>query len=520
MAKIKLFIQQNKSYVGIFAAIFILGIFLRVYNFNGLLTFGFDQARDATLARNVIDNHQSLPLLGPHAMGTRFKVGPIYYYFQYLSAIIFGNTPASLAYPDLFFSILTIPLLLLFLRKYFDPKIVLALTGLWSVSFFAIKFSRFAWNPNSLPFFMLLLFYALLELSENDNKNKKSWSIVAGVALGVAVQLHTLSFLIAPAVGIIFLWLKYKAKKVSLKNIGFVFAIAILLNVPQILSELQTGGQNTKDFVIGVEEKLKIHTDVQADFLADITCHIQANSIVISSFGNTTNCSLLGLEKLQGKIRIALAFVFSILGYAALYYFWRQEKNPKRKNFLQLLSILIVVSFLVFFLLASDVTDRYYLVFAFVPIVLLGLIYDYLRQRTSRATIVGICILAILILQNGITLKKYFTPYQRIGLMEDSMLSENQALADFILANSSDQKIVYIDQRQGDWRIMNYFLVDKMTLVRAPKDIKLADQALPYFFIADSAHSKMIDQAKENLVGYRQIKQAEFGVFAVVLFSK
>ena len=526
------FFQKNKIYISIFAVIFVVGIALRVYGFKDFLIFGFDQARDATLTSNIIEKHQGLPLLGPHAMGTRFKVGPIYYYFQYISVLIFGNEPKNLAYPDLFFSILTIPLLLIFLRKYFDKKTSLALTGLWSVSFFTIKFARFAWNPNSLPFFVLLLLYALLELADKEKKKKKNlWLVVAGATLGVGVQLHTLSFLILPIVTVVFLWFKLGGRQIKLRYIGAIFAVAIVFNIPQVISEIETRGGNTKAFVIGVEEQLKIHTDVTADFLTDIYCHAQANSMVVSSFGNNANCSfvdLLNKNKANGGsatsaiimlMRIILSFIFSILSYGALYYFSKKEKIANRQNFLNLIGLFVGVSFLMFFPLANEVTDRYYLIFAFIPIVLLGLLYDYLRKKTQYASIIATVILAILVLQNGITLKKYFTPFRSIGLMEDSMLSENQALADFIVSNVGDQKTAYIDQRQGDWRVLNYFLGSKVSLMGVSKNTGNIDKAIPYFIITDRSHSDIGEQIQKQLGAYQEIKQASFGVFVVTVLK-
>jgi 4-amino-4-deoxy-L-arabinose transferase-like glycosyltransferase len=365
-------------------------------------------------------------------------------------------------------------------------------------------------------------------VDKEKQKNKNWWLAIAGIALGIGVQLHTLSLLITPIVVMIFLWFKLDTNKAKFKYIGIIFAVAIFLNIPQIVSEIQTGGRNTKDFILGVEEKLKIHTDLTTDLYTDIACHVQANSMVISSFGNTANCSFGNLIANENGVvslaivwlRIILSFVFSILGYSVLYYFWKKEAGMEKKDFLQLISLFVVASFVVFFPLADDATDRYYLVFAFVPIILLGLLYNYLRKKSSHAVGIGILILTLLVIQNVITLKKYFTPFQRVGLMEDSMLSENEGLANFILTNMHGQTSAYIEQKQGDWRIMNYFLADKIFLIHMTKNITSVDNTMPYFLITDIAHAKTIGQASEYLAGYKSMKQASFGVFTIIVFSK
>ena len=141
---------KNWSFI-ILLGIFIVGIFLRTYEFHDFLRFNADQSRDAGIVSSYIEGEAPLPLLGPKAGGTDFRVGPAFYYFQIASAKLFGDAPDAVAYPDLLFSILAIPLLFFFLRKYFDVRTALFLTALFAVSMYAVKYARFAWNPNSRP---------------------------------------------------------------------------------------------------------------------------------------------------------------------------------------------------------------------------------------------------------------------------------------------------------------------------------------------------------------------------------
>ncbi|HLM83842.1 MAG TPA: hypothetical protein VK254_01360, partial [Candidatus Bathyarchaeia archaeon] len=68
----------------ILALIVVFAVAIRVYHFSDWLHFGMDQARDASLVRDAVQNGPSqLPLLGPRAAGTFVRLGPIFYYFQY-----------------------------------------------------------------------------------------------------------------------------------------------------------------------------------------------------------------------------------------------------------------------------------------------------------------------------------------------------------------------------------------------------------------------------------------------------
>ncbi|NMC87867.1 MAG: hypothetical protein GYA69_05505, partial [Candidatus Moranbacteria bacterium] len=89
------FFKQNKSKIAIvfFLVFLAAGIFLRTYNFHDWLRFNTDQARDAVVVSDFLEGKTALPLLGPKAGGTDFKLGPIFYYFQIISAKIFGVSP-------------------------------------------------------------------------------------------------------------------------------------------------------------------------------------------------------------------------------------------------------------------------------------------------------------------------------------------------------------------------------------------------------------------------------------------
>ena len=110
---LKSFIARIPSYFWIVVLILIVGIFLRTYNFHNWLRFNADQGRDSEVISRVVEENSAWPLLGPKAGGTEFKLGPAFYYFEIVSAKIFGDYPDKMAYPDLLTSVLSIGLLFL-----------------------------------------------------------------------------------------------------------------------------------------------------------------------------------------------------------------------------------------------------------------------------------------------------------------------------------------------------------------------------------------------------------------------
>jgi 4-amino-4-deoxy-L-arabinose transferase-like glycosyltransferase len=197
--------KTEKRMILILGAILAVSIFLRVYHFHDWLHFGSDQARDLELVEGVVDHGKSWPLLGADASNTHFKLGPAYHYFQIIAMMLFGDDPSVMAYPDVLFSLLVIPLFFAFLRKYFDEDLSLILVFLYAVSFFSVEFSRFAWNPNPLPFFVALFLLSMLRFLEDGERTAWMWSLSLGIALGIGIQLHTLLLLLLPIFSVLVL---------------------------------------------------------------------------------------------------------------------------------------------------------------------------------------------------------------------------------------------------------------------------------------------------------------------------
>ena len=79
-------VLKNKISAAIFLSIILVGIVLRTIGFGDWLIFKADQSRDAIVVEKALKNgFTSLPLLGPQVGGTPFRLGPITYYFQFIS---------------------------------------------------------------------------------------------------------------------------------------------------------------------------------------------------------------------------------------------------------------------------------------------------------------------------------------------------------------------------------------------------------------------------------------------------
>ncbi|MFA5871136.1 MAG: glycosyltransferase family 39 protein [Parcubacteria group bacterium] len=364
--------------LGLFLLAIAVGIFLRVYQFGDWLYFKLDQARDAFVISNAYFNGPgALPLLGPRAGGTTLLLGPAYYYFQYFALLLTRNLcPTTYALPDITFSILSIPLFYIFLKKYFSRDWSLGLASAYAVCFFAIEYSRFAWNPNPLPFFTILYFFSILNALDERSCHPWIWLTISAVALAIATQLHFLAFLALPTVTILFLVFSRKQVKKTLGLGKIIFFIGIFLfsYLPWILNDLSANWKNTRLFWKAVLIKL-----FSATLLEDIITGM-------ANFAHNWLVVLTGYLPGSKNIAIALAIwiVFVIPAIYAGFRLYRSEKDFAKKSFI-LLSILWILVFLVIDIpIGHQLWPRFFMGTLVIPFIFLGYYLQYFTERIKR----------------------------------------------------------------------------------------------------------------------------------------
>ncbi len=447
-------IKEHKKLALLFCFILVVGIFLRTYHFSRWLYFYPDQARDVVLTEDVLAGRSAWPLLGPIAASTPFKLGPIYYYFQIISAKIFGAAPQTVAYPDVLFGILTLPLLYFFLKRYFDAKISLAMMGLYAISFYAIRYSRFAWNSNPIPFFVLLFLLALTEFLASKEKTHWGWIVSIGIALGVGVQLHSVLLVLLPVLTILaFGWLMKKNWRVFSKWVA-IFLIALTLNASQLVSESRTHFQNSRYFfqVFG-DRSPQEGGDLAKSFVLNVICQAQANAVFLSSLNETDSCAVFselnrstysegtGTDYVISLVSVFFGLIFTIIGFALLIYYFKKEKNERKKIFLGTLLIYSVLIFLVILPVASHNSQvRYWQPLLFLPFLFLGLMLNFCSEKFPRKQawlLTGV--LTVLVATNFLTIflqtKKYVAQLQNTA--QYVVLGELENMRDFIVSQSN-----------------------------------------------------------------------------------
>ena len=226
-----------------------------------------DQIRDAFVVMDFWKGN--FPTLGPSAYGAGlggFHVPPLYYYL-FFPFTVFGKTPAAQAFPNAFFSFLSIPLFIVLIFRllkgvHASKRLFLSgLSGFWySLLFGNIFISNFQWNPSSIPFFFMIftLLYDVQMKAITSWKIQISTWIGSGIVLSVLMSLHSSTLFVMPVVyAIISLNFIFKILKeqginlrLALPGLGGLSAIALL--TPYWIGESKNHFGNTKSILRAV----------------------------------------------------------------------------------------------------------------------------------------------------------------------------------------------------------------------------------------------------------------------------
>ncbi|MEI6649830.1 MAG: glycosyltransferase family 39 protein [Candidatus Moraniibacteriota bacterium] len=437
MQRVKEYFQKNERIIFLFALILVVvtGVFLRTYHHHDWLRFQLDQARDATIISNAVRNGiDQLPLLGPQARGSGLKLGPIFYYFQYVAAKLFGDRPNVMAWPDLVFSILSLPLFYIFVRKYFSKWLSLGLLAVFSTSLFVIFYARFAWNPNSMAFFLLLMSLSLLNAAEQDNQNAPRWLSAAFFSSAVATQLHFVAFFLAPVVFTAFLVLTRPNIRLRHYLVGVLIVAAVYS--PVIRSEFQSSGQNSaafeEAFVQKTEENNADHTLAEKTFRAvqetsrntlAIITGVQDTDIIATKTkgrGLKVTCDANCKTYLPGLIFSLIAFM---AGFAILLYQGGIRYFQGTKNAFLAMNLIWLVAFMALLVpIAYQISPRFFLAGEIPMIIMLGIAIQAFSNRfpSEKATWITIVIFLAICGLNVTAVSRYFTLEEGVRANKDA----------------------------------------------------------------------------------------------------
>lgn len=356
------------------------------------MTFLGDEGRDVMVAKGILEGH--FTLLGPRASAGDFYLGPIYYYMMAPFLWLSHLDPVGPAVMVALLSIATTWLVYFVGKRFFDEKTGLFAAALYAVSPLVITYSHSSWNPNVVPFFSLLLIY----ITYLAVGNPKQWKyfIIAGVILGVSLQLHYLTLFLAVIVALyIFIakWLQKKQLDILqvAKQYGLVFAGFIAGISPFLAFEARHGFPNIRTifgfiFSDTLQKGYEAHTNY-VQTIGNVFFRIFAR--LVFDFPTPDRYHLYSPFMLE-----TWGFFIIVIAFVSLFWLW----NNKNKSVVILCYLWLFVSVFLFGLYKKSIYD-YYFVFVFpLPFLLIGNLLSQVTQfrrgnGKSKILLVGSIIL-------------------------------------------------------------------------------------------------------------------------------
>ncbi len=391
---LKTFLRWRWGVALVLCGILVVGATLRLFQIGDWLHFELDQARDARVIDAALEGSPlDLPLLGPKAGGTFLRLGPGFYWLEYIGALIFGDTVRGSVLMVAFFSLAALPLFYLVARRFFVTSSALLLTSLFSTSAFLVMYGRFAWNPNLIPFFGLLVAYSLLRVVDRHERYPGRWLLSTAFALGLATQMHFLAFLGFPALaGVFLLWRR--------PRIGFRFwlgalAIIAVLYLPMVLNEIETGGMNTKEFIGAISEKSTKESHPLIEKIVRNSSEFSLHGLVLLTgfeggafpaivIKDGQIGSICDSKCDEGKWYGVAAFVVLALAIVSLIFLWWRETDRRKEDVLLLCGLWFLVTFILFTPLAYGIAPRFFLLNAPVFFLLVGFLARAIGRVVPR----------------------------------------------------------------------------------------------------------------------------------------
>jgi 4-amino-4-deoxy-L-arabinose transferase-like glycosyltransferase len=533
----------------ILAAITAFGFFLRVYHFSDWLHFELDQARDARIVDDGLrGDFFDLPLLGPKAGGTTLRLPPGFYYLEYLSAVVFGGTPYGMAAIVMILSTLSVPIFYVFVRRFFSVRLGLLLATLFAASEFFVMYGRFAWNPNLIPFFALLGFYALLRTIDHEEQHKGRWFVVAALGLSLAMQMHSLAFVAIPLVTLAFLALR--RPRLSWEAWLGAAVVVSVLYLPMILNEIETGWANSRAFISATTEKsTKNEHSIVEKAIRDVAEHAMHGTVILTGFEGTT-FPVIDFYTKEGKfvgwacdarcdrgkwygVAAVLMLLASLCAFAVL---WWRESVRRKSDFLLLSGVWFTVAFLLFLPLSYDMAPRFFLVSGPVFFVLIGVLLFAVKslfgERKIGRQIVFWAIIA-LVLSNLSSLQTRFDEINRsqteaIDSPPDRILKERirvtlaqeENIVSFLEARSRETGYPVYMWSEPQYRRALKYLMEKRDVQNAVLGFDGIYREGVYYMIL-RAQSDLDDAVAKYRVEYEIGQTTSFGTLvAIELFPK
>ncbi len=230
--------------------IILLASFLRFYQIN-VTEFDDDQTAIFRMAYNAVHNGL-LPVMSNGAsIGIAQPPGVIY--LNMLPALFSAN-PLGSVLLIAFLTLIGVVLTYFFTRRYYGRFAGTVAALLYGTAAAPVHYARFIWQPNVMPPFTVLFFFALFR---GVVERRKGWFFFALALLGILYQMHETTLLLAVPLTIA---VAFSFNTLRWRDIVFALIALIILFFPYLLWELFSNFTDVHTILIFAKQHSSINS--------------------------------------------------------------------------------------------------------------------------------------------------------------------------------------------------------------------------------------------------------------------
>lgn len=421
--------------------LFLLSFTVRAVVGLKTLPFSQDQARDASLMRDIKASGSSWVSLGPKTSIGDFYLPPLYYQIDYWLSELTNFNPFVMMWFGIIIESFTPCLIFLLLLELIDSKIALLTAATYALSPFVVPYAIASWNPSTIPFFTTLALYTAFMYVFH---HRRAYLVLYFIAIAVAAQFHFQSAVLVGS-GLLLL-VSLIQRRQDLRFIGVGLAIVILSLSSYFFGEVKHNWENSRSII---------------DYFTSEHSHIYARL-------SKTEYLFSFLPDFFDRVFLKINTPFRLLGYITFFggqialLLLSLRKNKKALWILVYFWFIVIMSRLY----KGDKLD-FYLSFLFVwPYVFLGLIIHSIKVFGWLKQIVIVAMGCLMLWQwNQTPILNQYRQYQAVA---DAVLN---------LAGTDEINLVYenIDNKIP----VNFFLANRNLLMSgsALKTVRVCDSS-------------------------------------------
>lgn len=421
--------RKNLPVYFLLCIIIFFGAWLRI---AGILTnsfsFTYDVGRDMIEVGKIVNDY-NFTLIGPTTGLPGLFYGPWWYYILSVPFFISGGNPQVIALFISFTGILAALLIYSFGVKIEGHFLGLILAYFVSFSPVMVGISSQIWNPNLIPFLVVLVLLLMHKIFL-DNRNKKNgtkkYFLLLGLILGLILDLEIVFGLLF-LIGVFLSMLILLPRKINIKLIFFIIIGFLFIIFPRLLFETRHNFVMTKSVINSSSsgEKLTINNSFSYFHMVD----------VLKALKNLFDSVFVNQNATVGFIVIAL-FLITVL-------FFYKNISQEKKFYLKFVLVIILTFFIGLSFLNRGIWKHYLIGLPVIYILPIG-IFILIIRKYYRISIPVIFMILTGVLMLYLGSLKFFDSFKPLWEGNAAVYRNQIAVIDYIYRSSESRKFNYI----------------------------------------------------------------------------